>query len=239
MRHRPERRSTRSSRSRVSALFLAAIVAGCAAPEKVSVAPQGEAGEVPLLESIEFDRLDPFDDLALVYGEDTLFLGGDRINALAVFEPLDKSVSFNALPPLFSDEHFAAFGWETDDFAFGAVTYKVLDPKTMRTTEVVVQAMYTQDDVGEDVVQAVLDRYREMYKEPASALPGDRVGYWFWSKPGRRLMVNTAVDPRGRKSLTVAVGETQTMTLLGMDPQQAKADKDKAIQRLSAAAEGE
>ncbi len=238
MRHRQEHRSTRSSRSRASALLLIAVAAGCATPGEVTVSPEGGNDEVQKQKSISFQRIDTAkDDLALIYGDSKLYLGVEKTEALEIFKPLDKSLEFSSLPSQFDERNFGAFGWETDGFAVGFITYEQTDPETKTMSVVVVHAMYMSDDVTDDTVQAVLQEYKRLYGEPSSALPGSRIGYWFWTKPGRRLMVNTAVIASGKKTLTVAVGETQVMTLLGMSFEQAKKDKDKAIERLNGAVE--
>lgn len=171
-------------------------------------------------------------DLALVYGDRELYVGLDKATTLEIFEPLDKSIEFTSLPPQFDEEVFGAFGWEQNGFAFGGITYE--DPDVSRAPALVVVAMYTRDEVAEDVVQSTVQDYKARYGEPVSELPGSRIAYWFWERPGRRLMVNTSVSPAGKKSLTVAVGSTQAMSLLGMSPDRATTDKSLAIQRLNA-----
>ena len=234
MRHLQASKSTRSSRSKASALLLLAL-AGCAPPGEVSVTPEQDQ-EVPKLNEITFLRLNASEDVPLVFGDRSLYLGTTKAEALEEFEPLEKSVEFASLPPQFGDD-FKAFGWETDSFGFGGITYADVDPVTSLQADVLVFVMVTQEDVDEDTVQAIVQAYTALQGEPTTALPGSRIAYWFWSRPGRRVMVNTAVDSKGEKSLTVAVGETQVMTLLGMSAEQAKADKDRAIQRLNAQGE--
>lgn len=206
-------------------------------PGEVTVDPAAAGSAAPKAESITFLRItDSNEDLALVYGDRELYLGLDKETALQSFAPLDKSIEFSSLPPQFDERKFGAFGWEQNGFAFGCITYTTTNAETMRDDTLVVQAMFTQDDVADDVVQAVVQDYKTRYGEPAAELPGTRIAYWFWNRPGRRLMVNTAVGTGGKKSLTVAIGETSVMTLLGMSPDQAAADKSLAIQRLNAQA---
>lgn len=227
-------RTIRSSRSRVSLLALL-LLAGCATPERVSINGAKPENGVATLDEISFTLRSQGDDLALVYGDRSLFLGVDREEAREAFAPLDKALEFSNKPAQFGDK-FGAFGWETNDFAFGCITFEQVDTATMAKSKVVVQAMYTVENATEEAIEAVLLRYRELYGEPASEDPGARIGYWFWYRPGRRLMVNTSTTPEGKRALTVAVGEPQVMTLLGMSVEQSGKDKKAAIQRLNTAA---
>jgi hypothetical protein len=214
------------------------MAAGCAMPGKVTVDPSAGTDEQPKQSSVSFSVIsDKEMDLALVYGDRELFLGLDKSTTLQLFAPLDKSIEFSSLPPQFDEKNFSAFGWEQNGFAFGGITFNFRDLESMRDEVKVVFAMYTRDDVADDVVQTIVQGYKLRYKEPIRELPGSRVAYWFWEKPGRRLMVNTSVSPTGKKSVTVAVGGTQVMTLLGMSPDRAAADKSLAIQRLNAQSE--
>jgi hypothetical protein len=202
-------------------------------PGKVTVDPNAGGEEVPKQSTLVFAPIaGPEFDLALVYGDRELYVGLDQETTLEVFEPLEKSIQFSSLPPHLDERSFGAFGWEQNGFAFGGITYR--DPDAIRATPLVVLAMYTRDDATEEVVQATVQDYRLRYGEPTKEMPGTRIAYWFWERPGRRLMVNTSVSPGGNKSLTVAVGGTQAMTLLGMSSEQATADKSLAIQRLNA-----
>ncbi len=234
MRHPLAHRSTRSSKSKASTIWLLALTAGCATPGEVSVSTQGDPSEIVKVESIAFQKkTDPEDDFALTYGESTMYLGVGRNAAFEAFQPPDKATEFSSLPAQFEEKYFGAFGWEAGGFAFGCITFEQTDTVSMLKSDAVVHAMYTKEDVTDEVVEAVVSQNTELYGAPTDSLPGSRIGYWFWHKPGRRLMVNTAVDAAGKKTLTVAVGDTQVMTLLGMSIDQAKKDKDLGIQRLN------
>ena len=214
------------------------LLAGCAAPEKVTVEPPTQ--DVKKLDSIAFltDVL-PGQDLALLHGDARLYLGVTRSEAIKIFEPQERSTPFSNLPEGFAD-NFTASGWERGTFSFGCIGYTQEDRLNGSRTldDVVVLAMVTREDVDADIVAEALRVYSANFGPPdpdtANRLQGQGQDYWFWTVPGRRLMISASVDPKGKRSLTIALGAPTLMTHLRMSPDLAVEDRRAAIQSLAA-----
>lgn len=232
MKPRLASKSTRFSASTASAILLASLLVGCAAPGEVSVPDGGDGQGDATLETIAFDTRVPIErDLAIFNGEVGLRLGTTKDRAIEVFPALAKSYPFSALPAQFGKE-FKAVGWEGDQISFGCITLPV-DGK-----ETVVLAMVTIEDASDDAVASALEKYKKEFGDPQFSLPGNRVIYHFWDRPGRRLMLNVSTSGSGHRSLTVVLGAPQAMTELGMSHERAKTDQTKALEGLSSQAAG-
>lgn len=227
MRHLQAFRSTRFCPSTASVCLLALLAAGCATPGEVSVPGQASDEDEPKLKSISFDaRVEPGTDLALINGDDKLFVGDEEGRALAVFEGPSGSYPFSSLPTRF-DKTFRAIGWKASSISFGCILYQV------DKTERVVLAMYTRESVDRNAVNEVVAEYEQAFGQPSSVVSGNKVSYRFWARRGRRLMVNTATDTGGKMALTVAVGELTVMDELSMEPAAAADDRQEALARLA------
>lgn len=215
------------------------LLVGCAAPEKVTVEPPAQ--DVEKLKSIFFQTgVSPEDDLALLHGDARLYLGVPQAEALKIFEPQAKSTPFSNLPEAFAD-NFTASGWERVPFSFGCIGYTQEDRLSGTRTfdDVVVLAMVTREDVDADTVAEALRTYSANFGPPdedtTGRLQGQGLDYWFWTVPGRRLMISASVDPKGKRSLTIALGVPKVMTTLRMSPELAVEDRQAAIESLEAA----
>ncbi|MEX2244169.1 MAG: hypothetical protein WD716_10030 [Fimbriimonadaceae bacterium] len=215
------------------------LLVGCAAPEKVTVEPPAQ--DVKELDSVVFlSGVPPDQDLALLHGDSRLYLGVTRSEALGIFEPQERSTPFSNLPEGFAD-NFTASGWERGTFSFGCIGYTQEDRLNGARTldDVVVLAMVTREDVDADTVAEALRVYSANFGPPdedtTGRLQGQGLDYWFWTVPGRRLMISATVDPKGKRSLTIALGVPTLMTHLRMSPDLAVEDRQAAIESLAAA----
>ena len=231
MRHLRASKSTRSSRSLTSCLLFLAFVAGCAKPAEVSVPSQSVQPAAVKQNKVEFDPQSQ--SLSLLFDSQRIYLGDTKEETVAHSNPPRRKWEFTNLPPLLGDS-FSALGWEADNgYSFGCIAFT--DPGIVNAKDAVVQAMLTRDDVDQKTVDETVAEYTSAFGPPVrDDTPYDaRVGYWFWNAPGRRLMVCAALDAKGKRSLTVALGAPMLMTFLGMSPEQAKADKAKSVQHLN------
>ena len=228
-----ESRNIEYWRSKASLLTLL-VVAGCSQPAEVKVSSDGgNAGVV--LETASFTPTVAFaQDFGLENGPARLILGVKRDRALTVFPQPKGAFQIDSLP-LGLGPDFGAFGWESEDRAFGCLTLTVRDPDTKKVIykDLVVLAMTTLEHVSEGAVLEAVSEATEHYGKPTDAIQSKEVSYYFWSNPLRRMMIVSVRDQQGKRTLTTAIGAPQVMSELGMSPRQAVVDHKLALERLS------
>lgn len=222
MKHPLAPRSIKSCLSTTSLLLL--LAAGCSTPEQISVKEE-EDSDVTQMKVLQYTKADKLNgtDYMLWNEDDAVKVGDTEQEALASSGKPSKSFRIRSLPDRFGDE-FSAGGWEKGDDLFACVLYR----------EATVLAMYTREKVKDEDVDKALSLYQDKYGNASNAIDsGNRIQFHFWYTDDRMLMISTAVDVNDVKSLTVAIGVTQVMKHVGMDPDTARADIQSALQSLT------
>lgn len=215
---------------KASLLFMAC---GCAAPP----VEDGVVLTAVTLETVNFKpTVDSGADLALLNGGQRLTLGGKLDGALKVFSQPKGSRVFSSLPAQFGKD-FGAFGWETDEEAFGCILLSVRDPETKKTiySNLVVLAMFSRQNVSEGAVGEAISNYTDAFGKPTSTDEGQAVNYAFWIRDERALMLVSSLDLDGKRSMTVALGDPRVMDELRMSPRKASEDHKAVLMRLKSA----
>ncbi len=199
--------------------LVAGLVAGCAAPEPVSVAKSTQP-------ELDLEYPGDFSDtrLALMPEGGRLAVGDSIANFRAYLPKPRRAYDSSDVPPGFG-KTFVSRGWT--DTAVSASVISLEDR--------IVLAMTTEEGVEDNAVQSAIDRYSGYFGYPDETIGQGKFRYAFWRDGGSVLMIGNAFEPEGSQSLSIVVGHPKAMTALSMTPGAVRRSFESAIQRLNEA----
>lgn len=196
-------------------------VAGCGSNVASPPAPPVKVVQEP-------DRAFPTPDyvrsstLAILTEDGKRLKVGDKASAFdTAFPKPPKASSLRDLPQGFPSSYMVR-GWERDTGGegAGALIYENRLAVAMRQVE--------GADEGE--LTEVLHQYEAAFG-PGSVISGTSVRYWFWEVAPHRLMINAFETGGARRRITIALGDGEVLSELGVSPEFAKKDRE-TLQRL-------
>ena len=224
MRHQQAFRNMRSLRSSSQVFLglglLSILIVGCGQPLDLEALEAEDAA--PSFEA-EFPS-DP--EFGLLNDGATVKVGEPVQSALDAFPRPEGAYDFNS-PPADFEEEFAAAGWEHRKMGFAV----------MHKNSVVVSAMWREKGITSDDITRLVRRYENRFGEPHQMVPStarevQEIQYWFWQVGTERLCLVSTIDHQGELAFVAAVGRTDVMDALRMNPGDAREDVEKAIELL-------
>ncbi len=205
-------------------LFLAAIclfALGCGGGEKAT--SQTEKPEptialktrVPGPAKVEPPDFEKRTSLRMVRYGDELRVGDGVDTALRVFREEKNAYKIAEMPPGWKDEAYTCQGWDNGTMGFGAILY---DDKLCL-------GLYHEYKADQERVEEIVGTYERLNSVPLKTVVGSRVRYWFWEDDVHRLMICAVQSPKEGLNVSVSLGDTRIMNIMGMSPTQAEKDR--------------
>ena len=202
------------------------VVAGCGDPQPEKEESAGAIG-LPSKRTIatstkvgppDFNRRTP---LRMVRRGEELRVGDTVDSAFKVFDAEKGASRVSELPSGWRDPLYSCAGWDAGTSGFATILFD----------ERVALGLYFEDEATEARLQEILETYERMLEVPL-VITGSRVRYWFWEQEPHRLMICAVQVPGNQHvNITISLGDTQLMDVLGMSPLIADRDR-KAAERL-------
>lgn len=204
--------------------LLCVCVLGCGGEEKVAPVPEVPEPTVSLKTRIPGPAtVDPPDfekrtSLRMVRNGEELRVGDSIDTALRVFREEKNAYKIAEMPPGWKDPAYTCQGWDNGTMGFGAILY---DDK-------VALGLYHEYKADQDRVDDIVGTYERMNVDPPVTVVGSRVRYWFWEDDTHRLMICAVQSPKDGLNISVSLGTTRLMDIMGMSPAQAEKDRASA-----------
>lgn len=209
-------RSTKFSRL-TSILWLGLLAIGCGSSPAPEATPTVGTANQPSPQSFTVGAIPVVTDNSLALSIDGRKIRPGDDDSDALLQSGRPKAAFDLRDPApFPGTDLRARGWESDSESF-AVLAK--EGKVMA-------AVYSLERATRQDVEAMLADLERANGAAQQFTAGTYTNYRFWYREGVRLMLCDTLDSKSKLSATMAVGESNVMTGLRMDP--ASAEKDMA-----------